>query len=170
MEFAMISSFFAAMVWWEIILFLMLWGVTLGFLFEERGVIPLIGIAIFLFVDWTGNGAIITFGSMLSMWLWLSAYFLIGLGWSFFKWGRLVNETIIEFKNEEDIRFNLKYFSNDTIAYWIIWWPLSVLGFIFDDLINWIITKFRGVYRLITDKMIDNALQNKKIKPVDYED
>ena len=163
MDFGIVTGFFAAMVWWEIIIFVGLFMVFSAFVFDERGSIPFIAAAIMLFVDWTGKGPIISFHSTLDSWIWILGYLLIGLIWSFFKWGRYVKYAIDRYDDEEDVRWKLKQFSNDTIAYWIIWWPFSLIGFIFEDAIDWVIHRFKGVYNLIADKMIVSALNSKKL-------
>jgi len=160
MDFGVITGFFAAMVWWEIIIFVGLVVVFSGSLYDKRGSVAFVAAAIILFVDWSGKGAIITFDSALDSWFWIASYFIIGLIWSFFKWGRYVTYVIDRYDNEEDIRYELKRFSNDTIAYWVIWWPFSLIGFIFEDAIDWVIHRFKGVYNLIADKLIDNALRS----------
>lgn len=156
--------FFTAIVWYEIIGLGIISVLMVGLLWEEHASVPFGGLLVLLFYDWETTGAFIEVGSILDAWVYLLVYIAIGLMWSFFKWGRLINRYIVLYDNEEDVRFSLSAFSNDNIAYWVMWWPFSILGFVFDDAIQWIIEHFRGVYNLITDKLINSAISAKDIK------
>ena len=157
-----IGVFFAAMVWYEMIILAIVSLAIVGLMWNENGAIPFIGFMGILFYGWGTNEAFITVSSALDAWLYVAGYIIAGLAWSFFKWGRLVNYYIGYHEHEEDVRYSLKTYSTDKIAYWIIWWPFSILGFVFDDAIAWIIDHFKGVYNMITEKMIGNAISNSK--------
>jgi len=159
-----ISLFFAAIVWYEIIAIGIISLLMVGFLWEEHASVPFIGMLALLFYDWGTHGAFVEVGSILDVWIFLIIYIAIGLMWSFFKWGRLIKQYIAKFDNEEDVRYKLSNFSNDRIAYWVLWWPFSIAGFVFDDAIQWIIEHFKGVYNLITDKLINSAISSNNIK------
>ena len=159
-----LSAFYASVVWYELIIIAVIFSLSVGFMMNESGTIPFIGVMGLLIYNWTGTGAILTFSSLLNAWVFILVYIIIGLLWSFFKWGRLVKYYIGEHKNEEDVRFSLKNVSNDRIAYWILWWPLSAIGFIFEDAIQWIIEHFKGVYNMITDRLINGAYTVEKTK------
>jgi hypothetical protein len=160
-----ISIFFAAIVWWEIIGLIFISFLMIGFMWNEHGGVPFVGLVVLSFYSWTGNGALINPISLMDMWLYIIIYLLIGLLWSaIFKWRGKVKFFINKYENEEDVRYALKHISNDTIIYWVVWWPFSVLGFIFDDVIDWIIEHFKGIYNMITDSLISSAISNNNLK------
>ena len=160
-----IGIFFAAIVWWEIIALAIVGIVMVGFMWEEHAAVPFVGLLLILFYSWGDTyGPLVEINSLFDVWLFLLIYIAIGLGWSFFKWGRLVSSYIEKYEKEEDVRYYLKQFSYDSIAYWVLWFPFSMIGFVFDDAIQWIISRFRGVYNLITDRMISSAINTNTIK------
>lgn len=159
-----ISLFFAAIVWYEIIVIGIISVLMVGFLWEEHAIVPFIGLIAILFYDWGTHGAFVQVGSILDVWVFLLVYISFGLFWSFFKWGRLIKKFIKDYDSEEDVRYRLSNFSNDRIAYWVLWWPFSIAGFVFDDAIQWVIEHFRGVYNMITDKLISSAISSNSIK------
>ncbi len=166
-----ISLFFALIVWYEIIALAIVSILMVGFMWNEHGAVPFVGLLIIMFYSWTGNGALVEPVSLLDAWLFILGYIVIGLIWSVFKWGRLVKYYINKYEKEADVRSSLSYTSNDKIAFWILWWPFSILGFIFDDAIEWIIEHFKGVYNMITEKMISSAISTNSIeKEKEYDD
>ena len=140
-----LAAFYAAVVWYQLIIIAVVLILSIGFIANESGSIPFIGVMGVLMYNWTGAGAVLTFSSMLDGWVFILVYIAIGLIWSFFKWGRLVKYYIGKHKNEDDVRYALKNVSNDKIAYWVLWWPLSVMGFVFEDAIQWLIEHFKGI-------------------------
>ena len=158
-----VLMFFSSIAWWEIIIFIVISISMVALLYEEYASIPIGALLFILFYHWGEVGPFIKFQSVLDAWIYISGYLIIGLIWSFFKWGKLVNYYISKYENEEDVRHSLKIYSYDKIAYWVVWWPFSLFGFLFDDVIQWFISHFKGIYRLISDKMIETAVKDKKL-------
>jgi len=159
-------AFFAALIWWEIVLFLIV-GVGLVFaLNEESSGGFFFGFAIMFFMPWTGVGSIWASISLIGILYYLVIFLLAGIGWSFFKWRLLVQKEIQVGKDEdltlEKVKKNISYRkSYDKIIYWILLWPFSALGYLVNDfiydLVKRIVDKIYTVYDRITDKMLGNS-------------
>lgn len=174
--FDIVLAFLAGMIWYELVFFgVLLIGCGFSLKFESSlgFIIPL---AILLGVNWTGSGSAIALLStmpFLSI-LWIALMFIIiGVIWSFFKWRNLVKEVIDYSKNcsIEAVKERISNKKNyDVVAFWIILWPFSVLGYIINDFVYDIVTKFidkiYSIYDRITDKMLLNSglVSNKEAK------
>jgi predicted membrane protein len=89
-------------------------------------------------------------------------YLLIGLVWSFKKWfsfARVKYKEHIdrEKRMEQEYPFKLNVKDHkERLIIWILYWPLSMIGYIigdlFRDLIDWIISRFSGFYNYLTEK------------------
>lgn len=86
----------------------------------------------------------------------ISAYFLIGLMWSFFKWFLHVKKEQSMGATKESCSIQPKYYT-DTIVTWMAYWPFSVILFILHDALSrfykWIYSKVSGVYEKITSSV-----------------
>jgi len=131
--------------------------------------------SIFLFYRDTGIGMLTIFGMLFLLgvkvdWIYILAYFILGIAWMIFK-VRYITDNVIEEKKElaadrkwsdedtkEQIRNRLRSkFSKDTLFYYITGWPFNVTSFIFGDLWEALMKRIKaGVVRMI-DRMIEKA-------------
>ena len=117
-------------------------------------------------------------------------YIIIGLIWSLFKYKMEVKSivertrkrhTIVEgpLKGsgplgdsskitlellKERIKENIEYnIPKDRISLWVVFFPYSIIKFVFGDFIEYIISKMGKIYQKIQDHVINSELKNKKI-------
>lgn len=91
-------------------------------------------------------------------------YLAIGLVWSFFKYRRrtveLLNDTETKDKRKEDLIHIVKRnISKAMIVYWIIFFPISIFKFLTQDLIDWIVEQFQGVYTYIAKYTVESYIK-----------
>jgi len=172
-------AFLVGLVWWEVIIFVAMF-VAIGFsLNYESSIGFVIPIAILGSINWTGAGSAFALLSAMSFIgaLWSVAVFIgIGVVWSFFKWRNLVKNIIA---NTISVKYGeIKYkISNeksyDVIAFWILLWPMSVAGYVFNDLVRdfmkALIDRIYSIYDRITDKMLSNVGIHNESSVDDYE-
>lgn len=164
-------AFFAGLIWWEIGLFLVLLigsGIALK---EESSAGFFVAFAVIFFMPWSGVGSIWASVSLVGIMYYLILFILAGIGWSFFKWKLFVQKQIEYHKDRRygDSAYTKKQIkeaiqskkSYDTIIYWILLWPFSVLGYLVNDfvynLVKSIVDKIYTIYDRITDKLLDNS-------------
>lgn len=78
-------------------------------------------------------------------------YFIVGLFWSFFKWRVLHKEALKTWRKYGRGSFHVPQFNehNREIACWVLYWPLSSLGWFLSDFIEFSIGQFRKTYQKI---------------------
>lgn len=162
-----------ALAWWQIVICFIVFGICLVSLFceaVEAGSFFLLATIVLLtylgVISWTDV-------SVLGILSYVGAYLAIGCVWSLFKYKRKAL-SIAEFNLENypnrtpeqtmsDIKNGIR---NNTISYWIVYWPISVIKFCLDDLVDYLISKLGRVYKLIAAtavaKVYANTLQTKK--------
>ena len=89
-------------------------------------------------------------------------YFGIGLVWSFKKWFSFARVKYIAHvdsckRTEINLEFKLNVSENkERIGIWIMYWPLSMIGYIIGDLLkdllDWVVSRFGGFYNYLTEK------------------
>jgi len=161
-------AFFVGLIWWE---YIVLTAVIVGMgisLNTNSAIGSLVLIAVAFSIPWSGTGAVfatMTFGSFIGY-----AILFLGIGviWSIYKWQLFVREKIKHYQedNKEYTKEEVKYEinrskSNDQIAFWIILWPFSSLGYLINDFIYdiviAIVKKITKIYDGITDKLINSS-------------
>lgn len=163
-----VGVFFVGLAVWEFIVLGILaiaLGVSLNY---ESSLGFAVIMAIFIAVGWGTAGSVwstITLGGL----IWGGAvYVVIGIVWSFYKWKLLVADTIEDakaksyIKSKQDLKDLINRNKNyDVIGFWIIVWPLSVIGYlIYDfvvDMVKGLIDRLYTVYDRITDSLIGNS-------------
>lgn len=158
-------AFFAGLIWWEILAFAVFSIFIVGTLVHERAGVAIVLLTVMLFWGWSGTGPVLTLSSLLDMSFFLLGYLLIGILWSFKKWRDKVSYAIKEFKTESEVRYHLdSTYHMDNKLYWVTFWPFSLIGFLFGDLIEQLIERFKGAYAYITNKMIADALKTNNLR------
>jgi len=158
-----VGTFFAGLIWWEIVIFL---GLIIGLgasLYNETALGFFIAFGIFSFINWSGTGSLwatITLSGLLYYGL---IFIAIGIGWSLFKWKLLVQREIEDGKRRNFSKEEIKKYINkkkdyDTISYWILLWPFSAFGYFVNDFIydtmKKLIDKIYTLYDRITDRLL----------------
>lgn len=162
-------AFFVGLIWWE---YVALFVIVVGFgasLNENSAVWALVLVGAFILIPWTGLGAIfatLTFSGVIGYGI---VFLLIGVLWSVFKWSIFVREKIAYYSKNKNYKYSKEEVkekisdskSNDQIAFWIIMWPFSSLGyfvndFVYDFVIS-IVKRISKVYDRITDGLIDSS-------------
>ena len=165
-----VIAFFASLVWWEIIaLVALIIGFSIG-LFRESSTGTGIIIVIFIAVFWSHISFIynaVGFWGIVST---ISGYLMIGGVWSLWKWKDYVKSEIEYVKTQYDIpivedfrkeafnriKRNMDY---DIIGFWILMWPFSVTGYLFNDILSkFARVIFGGVYEKITLYLINKSI------------
>ena len=173
MEFLM--GLFVGLVWWQttILVGLITMMVVTGFAESFSSIIyaaSIVGVLIYLgkFDFSTVNYTMVI--------LYTLGYLLIGILWSAYKWFLYVIKytkdynrdselswkhayeekrnkvTLEEYKASEASKMHLPSSSNkiEEISMWILFWELSMLSYVFSDLIKDIISKLGGIYNAIS--------------------
>lgn len=162
-----------ALVWWQMLICFVVIGICLVSLFSEAleagSFFLLVSIGLltyFGFISWADV-------SVLGVLTYVGSYLAIGCVWSLFKYKRkalsIAQYNLENYPNRtpeqtmSDIKRDIR---NNTISYWIVYWPISVIKFCLDDLVDYLISKLGRVYKLIAAtvvaKVYADALQNKK--------
>lgn len=94
----------------------------------------------------------------------LIIYLIVGLAWSFFKYRRktieILNDTDTKTKTKQDlINIVKRNISKSMIVYWIIFFPISILKFLTQDLVDWIVEQFHGVYNYIARYTVESHIK-----------
>lgn len=99
-------------------------------------------------------------GQELSIWLVVTtvvAYFGIGAVWSFFRYKRFLSEKIAEFLKQYGnvSNLNLHYLKPSEVKYdifiWISVWPVSMAENLIQDITDYVMKLFSGVYQRLYD-------------------
>lgn len=153
-----------SLVWWQMVICFVIFGICLVSLFceaVEAGsffLLVTIGLLTYLgVISWTDV-------SVLGVLTYVGSYLAIGCVWSLFKYKRKAL-SIAEYNLENypnrtpeqtmsDIKNGIR---NNTISYWIVYWPISVIKFCLDDLVDYLISKLGRVYKLIAASVVANV-------------
>lgn len=159
-------AFFAGLVAYEIGLFIIL-IIAFGFSLNRETSLGVVAIFIVMFTwNWTGTGSLYGALTAWEVLYGLAVWIAIGLFWSRFKWGDLVDKVIEQskklkyVKTKQDVKNQIdREKSYDTIAFWILLWPFSVAGFFLTDFIDrvWkqIVDRLYKIYDRIANTKID---------------
>lgn len=150
-------SFFAGLVWYTWILFIVYVGCMFFFLADENGVGFSVGISVLII--YSLYDVSFTFVGIIQAVLYFFTYLVIGLFWARFKWSRYVKvEKAKDFRTDwskEDIIKDINAERNiDTIYYWVIAFPTSMVGFIMYDFVRDQITKLKTSFSKITEDIV----------------
>lgn len=86
--------------------------------------------------------------SILSTLKYSAIYLLIGIIWSLIKY-KIEVDKIIQDHSSPTLNYIKSRLSIDKISFWIIFFPVSVIKFLTEDLVDYIILKLTSVYDLI---------------------
>ena len=164
-------AFFAGLIWWEILVFgILVFGIGAS-LFNESALGFVIGFTILTFVNWSGAGSLWATMSLAGLLYYGAVFIVIGIGWSLFKWKLIVQKQIEKGKQYNSSKDEVKREINnkkdyDTIVYWILLWPFSLLGYVVNDFIydtmKRLIDKIYTLYDRITDRLLGDYEQDAK--------
>ena len=91
------------------------------------------------------------------------AYLVVGITWSLFKYKKRAEEIALEYKDKnntkeyilERIRYNIR---NHDIAFWIIYFPISMIKFLLEDFVDYLIDQLGFVYKRIARAVVDRLV------------
>lgn len=97
-------------------------------------------------------------------------YILIGIIWSLFKYKFEVSNIVLKIKkrNKDVLANDLKssiletinyQITKDRISSWIVFFPISIIKFLFEDMVIYVIERMGKVYNKIAEIVIDNELK-----------
>ena len=151
---------FAGFIWWELVIVAM---ITIGILVsmaEESG-LWITGLLVALVFMLTGFNDI-SIGEMLVR---TSIYVALGVAWALFKWRQFVIRETDRYGSNpnnklEDIidTINSKR-SLDKIYYWIVAWPFSIFGYVFNDMIMELVKKLGKTFDTMTKNIVTNLMK-----------
>lgn len=104
----------------------------------------------------------VTQWNLLALVINVSIYLVIGLFWSFFRYRLKAIEIIKDhdFSDKNKAIQSIKNkISKSLISYWILFFPISILKFITEDLIDWLVEQFQGVYTIIAKHTVGSYLK-----------
>jgi len=158
-------AFLTGLIWWELVLFGILVFEIGASLYKESALGFVIGISILTFVNWSGMGSIWATMTLTGLLYYGVVFIIIGIGWSLFKWKLIVQNEIEKGKlynsPKDEVKREINYKKDyDTIAYWILLWPFSLLGYVVNDFIcnamKKLINKINTLYDRITDRLLSD--------------
>jgi hypothetical protein len=102
-----------------------------------------------------------------------AAYLPIGVGWSLFRWWKILQKAAVEIRKEKGNWSPSNYWSSwdsyvkyhlpsasankERIVCWITYWPFSAAAYLLIDLLydigDWIYTKLSGFYQSMVDRV-----------------
>jgi hypothetical protein len=158
-----------ALAWWQICLEVLLFGVFTICVFNELTEISSILIAL-------GIASLAYFGivtlrveSILGLLTYAGIYLVIGCVWSLFKYKqeatRIAEENLREYpgRTPEQTLNDIKYaIRNSRIAFWIVYFPISVIKFCLSDFVDYIISKLGIVYKSIAKAVVGSVYKDFK--------
>ena len=97
----------------------------------------------------------------------ISVYVIIGMIWSVYRWYKWVQETVLEYNNNNNGEkldrnekaflkndINVVYHKNKIIS-WIMYWPWSMIWNLTGDFFNMIYNSMVGIYDKISEKALN---------------
>lgn len=154
-------------MWWEIAIIVLVLCFAGVALFCEQAILGtfLIG-ALIITLSKSGVLAVDLAGlSILTVIYYMVSYLVIGICWSLFKYKKRVEEIILIYNGEnrtkeyllERIQYNIK---KQDIAFWILYFPISVVKFLLQDFVNYLIEHLGFIYKRIAISVVNKT--NKK--------
>ena len=142
--------------WWWIAAIIIFSIASFGCLLAEEGtystlfLITLVGILIYctpdVFVFITTSPGLFA--------LYVVLYISIGFIWSFFRWYKF----LLQEKARGAKSVIAKYYKSD-FAFWITYWPISVLKYLIGDFIYDLFSRFWGIFGKTYQKIADKVLE-----------
>ena len=90
-------------------------------------------------------------------------YLILGCIWSLFKYKQKAEEIAESYKKyrdytkEEFIKYIKSGIRNSQIAYWIIFFPVSIIKFFLSDFVDYLISKLGRIHDYIARKVVDSV-------------
>lgn len=97
-------------------------------------------------------------------------YLILGCIWSLFKYKQRAEEIAKSYKNrsgytKEDIIKEIKRgIYNSQIAYWIIFFPFSIIKFFLSDFVDYLISKLSRIHDYIAKTVVDSVYKDVESK------
>ena len=97
-------------------------------------------------------------------------YLILGCVWSLFKYKQRAEEIAKSYKKypvhtKEDVIKNIKSsIYNSQIAYWIVFFPVSIIKFFLSDFVDYIISKLGRVHDYIARSVVDAVFKDSASK------
>ena len=96
-------------------------------------------------------------------------YLILGCVWSLFKYKQKAEDIAKAYKlngcySKEDVIKNIKSsIYNSQIAYWIVFFPVSIIKFFLSDFVDYIISKLGRVHDYIARTVVDSVFRDSAI-------
>lgn len=154
-----------ALVWWEIALTIAILVFALIALFYENAILGSLFIGALIIAFAKTGVLVVDFSgfSILTALYYTIAYLVVGIMWSLFKYKKRAEEIAIEYKNKnstkeyilEKIRYNIR---NHDIAFWIVYFPISIIKFLLEDFVDYLIEQLGFIYKRIARAVVDRLV------------
>lgn len=158
---------FMLLPWYFILVGSLLVIASLFFMFSEESTIGSFITIVFIYIFLTQFN-IVNSPDLYSILLFILAYAVIGILWSFFMYAyeiRKEAKLLSRYPDhtKEDILKNVKReVSKDRIHFWILFFPVSILKFLLGDFVNSLIEKMSTIYNYIANKVVESVLEKRK--------
>lgn len=161
---------FTALAWYYMIGIMIIGIWFLGAVFSESLEFSLLSLALFIGLGHLSGWFDITTIDLINTFYIVVVYLIIGILWSFFKYKHEVH-AIIEYiktgfanKKDFDLKIEVKkeidyQIKKSRIYQWIMFFPASMLKFVFGDMVEYIIKRLGKVYDKIAEYVINSELK-----------
>ena len=164
-------AFAAGLVWWEICLIGIIFVASASSLQYESALGLGLAVLGIILIPWGAGTAIASNLTFLGVLGYGAIYLVIGSLWSIFKWRKLVIDEIAyyaddvydswttEKKKEKTLSSIANKKNYDTIGFWILAFPMSMIGYVVNDfivaLVKRIIDSLGGLFDKITNSLVN---------------
>jgi hypothetical protein len=159
---------FSALAWYYMIGIIVIGIWFLGAIFSESLEFSLLSLALFIGLGHISGWYDLTTIDLINTFYIVVVYLIIGVLWSFFKYKHEVKLIIEYIKIDNRKGINLKDEAKKEINYqlkksriyqWIMFFPASMLKFVFGDMVEYIIKRLGKVYDKIAEYVINSELK-----------
>lgn len=158
-----------ALVWWQTVLVIAIFTACVISLFDERtevGTVFLIGvICVLLYFNIINIDGL----SIISLLIYVFGYISIGCVWSLFKYKQeattIAERNLKEYpsKTPEQTLYDInRSIENSKIAFWIIYFPISMIKFCLSDVVDYIISKLGVIHKSIAKAVVGTVYKDFK--------
>lgn len=164
----MYASLFA-LLWWQIAIVFAIFSMCIISLFNECtevGTVFLIGvIGVLLYFNIINIDGL----SIISLLIYVLGYTSIGCVWSLFKYKqeatKIAEHNLKEYpgRTPEQTLNDIKHaIGNSRIAFWIVYFPISIIKFCLSDFVDYVISKLGVVYKSIAKTVVGTVYKDFK--------
>lgn len=166
----LLASAFSALAWYYMIGIMVIGIWFLTSVFSECFEFSLLSLGLLIGLGHISGWYDLTTINLISAFYIIIVYLVIGVLWSFFKYKNKVSEIIeevkIDYYNRKDIDLKAKIrkeidyqIKKSRIYQWIMFFPASMLKFVFGDMVEYIIRRLGKVYDKIAEYVINSELK-----------